>query len=153
MECTSTCERFNPYGCADVSPIVNESDLISSSPYLFTVIDELSRPYQIVSDYNGIMLPYVFFGDNLAIGTSNYIYYIDRNSKKTVKQIKAPSLCVDICLKQNLIIVICETDIVLLSESKKTEYNFGDVISDFALHEEFFSVTLEDGTRRELKIN
>lgn len=140
------CERFNPYDSAKVEPIVDESDRIRSPSYVYTVFDESSHSYQIISDNCGIMLPYIFRGETLIIGTSSCIYYIDTQERKVIKQIEIPSLCMDICTDNDLIIAICETDIIFISEYGKTEYNFKDVISEYDLNKEGITLSLLDGS-------
>lgn len=144
-------ERFNPYGSANIEPIVDETNQILSPSYLYTIFDELFNSYQIISDYCGIMLPYVFYKEFLIIGTSKRIYFIDRHGKKVVKQFEIPSLCINIFVENTLVIVICETDIVIISKSKKTEYNFSDVISEYNLQKGNLTLSLMDGTHKYIK--
>lgn len=145
------CERFNPYDSAKVEPIVDESARIRSPAYLYTVFDESFRSYQIISDNCGIMLPYIFRDETLIIGTSSCIYYIDTQERKVIKQIEIPSLCMDICTDNDLIIAICETDIIFISEHGKTEYNFDDVINEYTLNNGCLTLSLTDGTRKCIK--
>lgn len=157
MKCIYSCEKFNPHNKNQIesSIIVDERDIIKSPAYLHTFEDKtFNKKYCVISDNIGIPMPYLEIKNGLFVGTSQNIYFFDGISQKNeCKSLKSP--CIEILISHNKIIIICECDVVLLSLVDKcviAEFEFGDVISDYKIYQDFLLIYLMEGTEQKIDI-
>ena len=156
MKCIYSCEKFNPHNINHTeSIIVDEAKIITSPAYLHTFKDTTSNEkYCVVSDNIGIPMPYLKMDNEFFVGTSQYIYFFDCISKKTERRL-LNSPCTKILISHNKIIIICEFGVMIISLTDKhvvNEFEFGDVISNYEIHQDFLIIYLMEGTQQKLDI-
>lgn len=150
------CEKYNPYNNHNLFLIVDESELILSSAYLHVFVNEISHEkYGIISDSIGIPMPHLQVGKELVVGTSRYLYFFDVTYKNVSCKLLLNSSCVKLITLHNKLIVICESDVVIISVTNKhifNEYGFDDTIIDYTMHQDYLILHLMEGLERKIYI-
>ena len=156
MEYTYLCEKYNPYGNHNLSLIVDERQLISSPAYLYTFVDELTNDkYCVISDNVGIQMPFMKVQSEFVVGTSHYVYFFDIISKRVVYKSLLHSPCMMVLTLHNKMIVICESDVVIISLKDKriiAKFEFNDIIVNYEIHKNSLFLQLMEGTEQKIDI-
>lgn len=140
------CEKWNICNNASFFLIADESRLISSPAYIHTFfVRTLNQRYGIISSGLGIPMPYSCSKNMLIIGTEYNIYFINmvKNEIETIIPIDSASLAI---IEMNeMIVSICETDILIVSKEGNKYIKYDDVISHYEISDRCICVWLMDG--------
>lgn len=151
-----SCEKYNPHNKNHIEYIiVNETSIIKTPAYLHTFEDKTSNEkYCVVSDNIGIAMPYLKLDNEFVVGTSQYIYFYDVVFKN-IECIALNSPCTMILFSHYKIIIICESDVTILSLANKrvvAEFKFNDIITDYELYQDYIFIYLMEGPEHKIDI-
>ena len=155
MEYIYSCEKYDSRNKCIGYLIADESEFISSPPYLHSFKNRMSnKNYCVISDNIGIPMPYLSLDSKLIIGTSQFIYFFDAIFEH-IEYILLSSPCTVIEKFYKIIIVICECDVTFISLSDVhiiATFAFDDVITDYSISSESMYIYLMEKGEKKLDI-
>lgn len=113
------------------------------------IVNNVKRMVGILNEGHGIvpMVAKVKKSDVLVVASDNSVYILDLKANAEFKNIVIDSLIFDLIVRENeeRIFVICELCVqcMTITGDKVWAYDC-DIISDFALYEDYVKVTIED---------
>lgn len=146
-------KKYNSYEQLSDLVIVDESQMLHSPAYIHVFYREDSKKkYYIISDSTGIPMPSVLLNNDLIIGTSYFIYFINTHTNSVVRKEPLPSACIEILLLFDNLLIICENDILFLSLENNIVFNFEDVIIGYKIEGDYLKIKFMDDPPRKIAI-